>query len=522
MGFKDTVKKFDIFGKPKGLTIEGEETHKTYMGVVCAFGFIFSLIFASIFYLLKFSNRYETPVIKAKDVYYETAPRLNLTEQDFIFSITGYIGGNVVKPGELLRIVNISIANGTKKTNTTENSVTTKYLSSKAVNCSEKHFNVNSENLIAEPHFANLTLSVCRNMSNDIVLEGQSAETAEKKFVRISVSPCTEDCRLDAQTMINEKGLRIVFGYNQISVKEEDFDYPFEHIYQTNLEFDCYSTRQYKRKYFIEKTTVFTEAGFLTILPTNKSVVTFGKEYVEDKKRESDQDSYVSLEFYSSHNGLSVTRTYITLSDTLGLIGGVSSALTAAIGVIYGIYNALSLKIHLINKTILLSGAGKNVKLYARHLPKIFLCKASNAMGVCNGCFSESTKLKMTLFFSGNLRVYQYLDIKSIVQNIRDVRLFKRIFLNKHQTFLLNKIEQDTLLMEGATDYGKIMDEISDSEDEELVKEERLLKQRKLFNFYFFRNFFDSKFFLIFFRDYFEREEKETENKEKSNTTRPG
>ena len=38
---------------------------------------------------------------------------------------------------------------------------------------------------------------------------------------------------------------------------------------------------------------------------------------------------------------------------------------------------------------------------------------------------------------------------------------------------MLNKIEQDTLLMEGATDYGKIMDEISDSEDEELVKEEK-------------------------------------------------
>lgn len=477
MGFKDTIKKLDIFGKPKGLTIEGEETHKTYMGVVCAFTFLFSLIFAGIYFLLQWVNRYDNPVVKVKGTYAENAPKLNLTELDFIFSITGYIGENVVKPTELGRIVNVSISKGARTTNTTENSVTTSYVSAPAVPCSEDHFLVREENLIAEPQFADLTLSVCRNPEEDIMLEGQSAEVSSKKFVRISVGPCTQNCRADAQSLINDKGLRITFGFNQASVDETNFDYPYKHIYQTNLEFDCYDTRQYKRKYFMVKTNVMTEQGWFTVTNRTNSVLNFETEFVEDRKRNSDED-YLVMEFYASHNGLNVTRSYTTLSDTLSLIGGIATSLTTGIGIIYGIYNGLSLKIHLINRTILKSANGKGVKLYAYHLPKIFLCKASNALGICGGCFSEHTKLKMTLFFSGNLRVYQYLDINNIVQNIRDIKLFKKIFLNSEQEYLLNKIEQDTLLMEGATDYGEIMDGISDSEDEELVREDRLMKSK--------------------------------------------
>lgn len=478
MGFKDTMKKLDMFGQPIGLTIEGEDTHKTYIGVVCGITFIFSLIFAGIYFMVEFFGRYDKPIVKAKEVYFENAPRLNLTELDFMFSITGFIGGNVVKSSELQRIVNISISNGTTTTNTTENSVTTSFESALAFPCTEENFDIRGENLIAEPQYANYTLSVCKPENKDIILTGQTSDSPVKKFVRIQISPCTTDCRPDAQSMINEKGFKVIFGYNQASVDETNFDYPFKHIFQANLEFDCYDSRQYKRKYFMEQTNVTTADGFLTVVERTNSVLNFKREFVEDRKREG-SGPYISLDFYSSHNAMNVTRNYITLTDTLGNIGGVSSALTAIITLIYGIYNALSLKIHLINNTILRSDSGKNIKLYSSELPKIFLCKASSALGICSKCFSEQTKLKMTLFFSGNLRVYQYLDIKSIVQNIRDVKLFKKIFLNSKQEYLLNKIEQDTLLIDGATDYAEIMDGISDSEDEELTKEFKEEKEEK-------------------------------------------
>jgi hypothetical protein len=488
-GFANTLKKIDIFGMPRPLSIQGEETHKTYLGAVFAISFIFCIVFASIYYGLAYRKRADNPTIKAEENFLDPAPELVFRDKNFFVSLTGYIGGNVVKPDELLKTVNITFAVGERITDIFENSVTEILQGdgNLAVPCTPEHFQIKVDtgdnefeyqNLISEPHFSDFTLGVCPNIVGEpdeagnptkksITLTGISEAQPEQRFVRIIVAPCKVDCRPDADTLLSEKGLKLVLGYAQASVNEKNFYYPYKHLFLSNIEYNCYQARFYKRKYYMKRVTVETQyEEWFQAKEKSKQAIKFSHTFVEDKVRVGDDSPFIELDFYTTNKEDYVVRKYISLSDTLSLIGGVASAISSIIAIVYGIYNSFSMKIHLINHTVLKNDIHNKYRLSSANLPKIFLCKICIGMKVCTGCFSQETKVKTTLFFSGSLRVFQYLDIKSVVENIRDVRVFKNIFLNKHQKKILNTIERETLLLDENADYFNLGLDLGDSESE--------------------------------------------------------
>ena len=482
MGFKDTLKKIDIFGEAKKLTIQGEETHKTYMGAVCAISFILVLIASTMYYGMQYLTRLQNPTIVEQELYNDPSPDLDFTELNFILSITGKIDGNVVKPGELMRTVDIKFAEGSRFTNTTENSVKEKQEIETPIACTQENFEINGDNVIAEPQFSDLTLSVCKDTKNGtkpIVLSGGTEQDTAKKFFVVEIGPCTRDCRPDAASLISEKGLEITVGYAHASVDGTNYEKPIQFIFQSTIKFDCYQSLSYRRKYYMRLIQVETTHGLLDDQSTTKRAAEFDSEFVEDRKREP-LDPYISLEFYSGHHSSLYSRTYIKLADVLGTIGGVSTAITTVIAILYGAYNSMSLKIHLINNTILYKETNINMKLRTKELPKFFATKLSMTIGCCQGCFSAQTILKTTLFFSGNVRIYQYLDINRIVENIRDIRVFKKIFLNEIQEKMIYKLERDSLRIDGDVDYFNLeVNTDSEDDDDEEEEEEEELKINK-------------------------------------------
>jgi hypothetical protein len=187
MRIGNTAKKADIFGTSRGFSIAGQNKYKTKVGFFCTVFYVIALLYSVFLYLVKFGDRDEHPEVKSKIKFLRNSPRLNFKKLNFIFSITGFIDGNAVKPKELLQTVKVTIQVGERYLNQ-QNKISEQVRSFGARPCIEEDFVVNGYNLLESAQFSDITQSVC-SKNGEIIVDGEGLQ-AEKRFVRIIIEPC--------------------------------------------------------------------------------------------------------------------------------------------------------------------------------------------------------------------------------------------------------------------------------------------------------------------------------------------
>lgn len=442
------IEKLDIFAKPRGFSIDGTEKYKTQMGVACTIFFIISAFSAASLYTFRFINRKENPSVKSKFEYLEKSPTINLNKLNFVISLTGFVENKAIMPQQLLRTLSIKFAVGKRFVNL-KNTLEEDLDLLDARPCKESDFTINGVNILTTAHLNDFTMSVCPQ--NDQLLIGGENLEKNSTFVKLIVEPCKLNCRPDAASIILYKDIRLKLGYSHASISEKNFTHPFKHYLVTNVEYPCYDTKSFQRKFFLRRVDISTDVGLFGEEKEVKSAVNFDRYYVEDRFRGTG-DPYVDIEFYSSHHIKVVQRTYDKIPDTLSDIGGILSLVLSFVGATYKFYNKTRLKLHLVNKTILCTSVEyrhdeHEWKLFLSDIPKIYLYKIFNIFKL-EKCFSERTKIKAGIFSGGIKRTHEYLDVNTVIQNSKDIEIFKKIFFNKYHTSCLDVLELDSLLID--------------------------------------------------------------------------
>ena len=97
----------------------------------------------------------------------------------------------------------------------------------------------------------------------------------------------------------------------------------------------------------------------------------------------------------------------------------------------YGIYNTISLKLYILNKTLFryqVEEEGLKITFWDAIKFKIYW-KLGACLPFC--CFSARTRRLAPLFFTAQEILFKNLDIQNYVKNANDIRIVKKILFNK-------------------------------------------------------------------------------------------
>lgn len=89
------------------MAFDGYLSHKTTIGFIVTIIFIFSLVTSVLYYYRTFSTRELRPKILVEEFNLSLAPRINILENHFFFTFTGFYKGSYIQPNQLEKIVNI-------------------------------------------------------------------------------------------------------------------------------------------------------------------------------------------------------------------------------------------------------------------------------------------------------------------------------------------------------------------------------------------------------------------------------
>lgn len=461
MGLSDTLKKLDIFGGQRGLTFSGDEKHKTVVGAFLTVIYLLLVIFFFILYIDEFTSRFENPVVDTKKLVTQTSPHLDFDKNNFFFSFSLKYKGEYVKPSELQKILDVSVKQYTTQFNT-QSIIEPKSELQELKPCDETHFTIKEKMIITNPTNSPATSAICVSGNKSLKIDGEFY-TTNKSYVNIEIKPCSNDqCRSDLSTIIESEQLEIIMGLIIVSINPKDIDNPYKYHYDSNREFSLFNSKTYIRKLFFQKSEIQSDTGFLNTFFENKTSMNFKQEMNQDKDRVQATEPYIVLNLYSSNDIFKISRNYQKFQDLVAKIGGILSVLSLVFVAAYGFYNQTSLKIDIMNSILI---RDKKEKMNFCSVLKFIFVKILSGLG-CSGCFSRRTHELCTMYFNAEERIKDYLEVKAIVNNTRDVRLFRRIFFNKYQTHLLSKIENDTLLVE--TDHHYLDEEIVKIKDDEI------------------------------------------------------
>lgn len=454
MGFTDTMKKLDIFGGQRGLTFSGEESHKTVVGAFFTVVYLLLVIFFTIIYIDDFFSRHENPIVASQTLITETSPHLNFRDNNFFFTIGLLYKGVYVKPSEIQKVLDITITQYTTIYDEQSNlkmDPTVQYMKP----CTEVDFTIEGDMIIPNPDKSPGIFSLCLNNDTTQVeplkIDGEFF-TVNKSYISLEIKPCEGnivECRNDLNTIIESERLEIIFGLIEVSINQNNFDNPFTYHFNTDREFSLFNSKTYVRKLFFEKSEVLSDIGTFQKEEEEKPSMNYKIEMNQDKDRLNVNDPFVEIEMYSSNDIFKITRDYSKIQDLLAKIGGILGILTLALGAVYSFYNGISLKLDIMNKALI---KDKKKTLNFFNVLKFMVAKIFSGLG-CGKCFSKETHELSIMYFNAEERVKNYLDVKAVVNNTRDVRLFRRIFFNKYQTNLLQKMENDTLFFEWEKHY---------------------------------------------------------------------
>jgi hypothetical protein len=492
MGFGQTLKKLDIFGGQRGLTFGGEEKHKTLVGAVLTILYLLIIVFFFLLYYNDYTNRWENPIVNSKKLIKDNSPTLIFHNNRFFFTVALLYQDVYVKPEEIEKILNITVLTHTSKI-TDQSIVDFDITNTKLVQCNNEHFKINDKLIVANPERSPSIFSLCLEVDEQVPeqnykIDGEFNENG-KSYLQLVVKPCEgTGCRVDLVTILDAESLRVVFGSIEVSINQDDKDEPFNYHFNSEREFSLFNKKTYVRKLHYEQNQVKSDIGTFQELWDLKNSMNFKQEMNEDKDRSLDNEPYLELYLYSSNDVFEITRNYEKIQDTLAKVGGMVTIVSLGMAVVYQFYNKISLKLEIMNQALLADNEITHSKINFFQVMKFIFCKIFSVIG-CRKCFSEETHKLTTMYFNADERVHSYLEVKAIVNNTRDVKLFRRIFFNKYQKRLLQKIENDTLFVE--TEHHYLDEETEDIEYDkavEYVKQHRDVEDdvdRRINSFFF-------------------------------------
>lgn len=216
---------------------------------------------------------------------------------------------------------------------------------------------------------------------------------------------------------------------------------PFDFNYNTNRWFPCLGTKKLSRKLFIGKVKVVTDFAMIGKDPKSKTTVKILKELNEDTDRATEDEPYVSIKLFSSKEFKIINRNYEKIVNLLSSVGGISSALLLSISIFYGFYNKISLRLYILNSTILKPYIHKTDNNFTfASIIQFYLYYVLSACFM-KKCFSARLRLRAELYFSALEKLNNNLEIKKILANSRDTKIFSSLLLKGWQSRLLKELE---------------------------------------------------------------------------------
>lgn len=249
---------FDIFGSTRGMAFDGYLSHKTTIGFIATMLFLLGAVLSVFYYYQLFKTREKRPKILIEEFNLPIAPRLNILENDFFFTFTGFYKGSWIQPDQLTKILNFRVHQVTAKIG--ENN---KFKFEKTQvgirKCNESDFTINDKFIINKPEKSSSRYSLCSksqdlNIDDDYVINGSQT-------IEIQIFPCSVNCRPDFIEILESGKLRIILGHSESSQDLDNLHDPFNFNYNTNRWFHILKKKTFSRKLYISKTTIITNKG---------------------------------------------------------------------------------------------------------------------------------------------------------------------------------------------------------------------------------------------------------------------
>jgi hypothetical protein len=156
---------FDIFGATRGMAFDGYLSHKTSIGFFVTIFFFLGLILSVFYYHQLFTTREMRPKIIVEEFNLPLAPKLNMLENNFFFTFTGFYKGSYIQPTQLEKILNIQVNQVTAKID--QNS---KFHFEKTKvgirKCKKEDFVLNGKFIIHNPEKSSSRYSLCPKSRN--------------------------------------------------------------------------------------------------------------------------------------------------------------------------------------------------------------------------------------------------------------------------------------------------------------------------------------------------------------------
>lgn len=496
---------FDMFAIQPTFYINGKENHSTYCGCIMTalFGLVMGAIF--VYYYILFHNKVNYTV-SMTSLSEENYPTINLKEKGFFLAVGFKDGDKLLDYREIeekvakLVAYNVQIDFSTnpatvERTNLALKDCDSINLSKDALKGSQSIFNKDSR---------------CLEFDDDIFLVGSDTE-ANFSYIEMRLETCDEmkdTCKtkglndksaIDYQKTFDAayeviRNVQLRYSFLDISADASSFNEPMTKNINSN-HFMMLSLQEEKFKnFYFGGYEINTISGWLTtqnetvnsiFLDSALSEGTYrDPTYVETFKGKDGEVSqklpYGTIRIMASNKKVSVERTYETLIDVLGTVGGIAETLTFIFAILTFLHQDIRLEQKLLNEGLLQhseergggivhpSGGFGTTKVY-----NYWEVLCYKYFGFCK---KGSSRYKE---YNRDVETMQErLDIRRVISNSGNLNVMANIFLEGYQLklipYLNNKSEDKDVKFGNISNkeaLNKAQDNMGKSEYQKAVDE---------------------------------------------------
>lgn len=510
----------DLFGSAVQFNIGGQETFKTFLGFFWTIILVVLMIAALVYYIIQWAdstNVNTTTSLLLSDEF----PKFDLNAEGFYMSLVVKKDDKFVKLEEISRYINITTFWwSSKSTSSNLNDPSARVQSAEegtqVFMSSCPAAGITTETLVQGKKISGKTAKALSEfgycfpsrttaVKPDFYVMGEE-DSDEHAWIEIRVSACKGDlysqCEIDSDTILvpqaggtTSKALdnfEIQIFMIETAIKPEDYLQPLVFLMNGNTVNTISPGLEKNVTLALKKVIINTDRGLVTESITTKETFTLDTVRLDvasrnplnkyDQKtvpkgtgtrvlqgppnqsgpmtvdRFSNSKPYITYKIVSSNVKQIYNRSYMKVTDVMGLVGGIANTFTFVVIVLYAWYNSLRMDQTLLNKTILHitdDEDGPQLEEWERKRKISLLDMIRYTYFPC--CFKKNAKYPL-LKMCDDIKDDK-LDVIKIIRAVKDIESIKQGMLPSYQKRLLPYVGL------------RFEDDIEDDIEEQLVQE---------------------------------------------------
>jgi predicted RNase H-like HicB family nuclease len=433
------VKKYSYFGTPVQLSYSGEENYKTMFGFVCTIIMMVAVLAAVVIYSIEFLRNDKPSIMysKQRTVTYLDEDIMGQKMYPFLLVNTGKTYMNFSRAHEVFQFainktrsaVKVEASGLIGRTIESEEPISLIPCRSAAfVNDPEikKYISEGSLQLIKD-------FGLCP-VTTDIKISGGLGDAMTEQLI-IQVNPClgclaAGETAREALANWSRVTVGIIESEYDLANKEDPIIRRFTEQSFSSLE----AVKKKTMEIFLKKSTLETTTGVLIPSTQEATILSVGSVFRDDRVRYNITEPYIDIALKASNEVEVYSRSYMSLWDLAGVLGGIAGTITFIIPLIHDLYNEFSRDKHMMRSTVLRGREYESMPSKYR-IQNYLKAQTLNKLGIKSSSSAiQREKETLEMFVESQ---EERLSVENMMKMYDSVKVLDNLFLDEsHQTLL--------------------------------------------------------------------------------------